>query len=354
MWNIDRKDPLRQIRDDDQKKKADMRVNAKSFQTVRCILAMTMIVVAAQVLEPPIPAAGPGYSSGKTSFAVKIRDNVSPYEIIYVSVLPGEKLDIEIVEPDGQSEFRLDAEWCEVRRNEQYKWTWSAPAGKGMYPLNILEIASGDRMIVNAFVVVPISEKKGEDLNGYRIGSYPAIPLRQLPIYTPPKGFIEVTEENLNTRVSPHFTLSQFLCKQEGGFPKYLVLRTKLLLKLELILEKVNEKGYACSTFNVLSGYRTPYYNKLIGNVKYSRHLWGGAADIFIDENPPDDMMDDLNNDGKNDYHDAAILYDIIDGMYGKSLYQHFIGGLGRYRKSSLHGPFVHVDVRGFRARWGD
>jgi hypothetical protein len=26
---------------------------------------------------------------------------------------------------------------------------------------------------------------------------------------------------------------------------------------------------------------------------------------------------------------------------------------LARYRKTPAHGPFVHVDVRGFRARWG-
>jgi hypothetical protein len=126
------------------------------------------------------------------------------------------------------------------------------------------------------------------------------------------------------------------------------------LLKLELILQAVNERGYTCDTFHIMSGYRTPYYNKAIGNVKYSRHLWGGAADIFIDENPRDGMMDDLNRDSKIDYRDAAVLYDIIDGLYGKPFYASFVGGLARYRKTPTHGPFVHVDVRGFRARWGE
>jgi uncharacterized protein YcbK (DUF882 family) len=126
-----------------------------------------------------------------------------------------------------------------------------------------------------------------------------------------------------------------------------------LLLKLELILEKVNEKGYRCDTFHIMSGYRTPYYNKAIGNVKYSRHIYGGAADIFIDENPKDNMMDDLNQDGKIDYRDAAIIYRIIDDLYGKKFYDPFLGGLARYKKTSNHGPFVHVDVRGRRARWG-
>jgi hypothetical protein len=154
--------------------------------------------------------------------------------------------------------------------------------------------------------------------------------------------------------VAPHFRLKQFICKQEGDYPKYLVIKERLLLKLELILERANEAGYYASTLEVMSGYRTPYYNKVIGNVKYSRHLWGGAADIFIDENPHDGMMDDLNNDGKNDYQDAAVLYDIVDEMFGKPWYEPFVGGLARYARTRSHGPFVHVDVRGFRARWGN
>jgi non-heme chloroperoxidase len=29
------------------------------------------------------------------------------------------------------------------------------------------------------------------------------------------------------------------------------------------------------------------------------------------------------------------------------------VGGLGVYRSTRHHGPFVHVDVRGYVARWG-
>jgi hypothetical protein len=208
--------------------------------------------------------------------------------------------------------------------------------------------------LLNVFVMIPREAVRDEHLNGYRIGRYPAIALKGLDIYQPPRGFVEVTERNRHTLVSPHFSLGQFLCKQESGYPKYVVIRERLLLKIELILEKTNDAGFECETFEIMSGYRTPYYNKLIGNVKYSRHVYGGAADIFIDENPRDDMMDDLNQDGISDYHDAGILYEIIDAMYGRPWYERFPGGLGRYRKTSSHGPFVHVDVRGFRARWGD
>jgi hypothetical protein len=36
-----------------------------------------------------------------------------------------------------------------------------------------------------------------------------------------------------------------------------------------------------------------------------------------------------------------------------KSWYQPFEGGLGLYQANRAHGPFVHVDVRGYPARWG-
>lgn len=34
-----------------------------------------------------------------------------------------------------------------------------------------------------------------------------------------------------------------------------------------------------------MSGYRTPYHNvPVLGNSAYSRHRWGGAANVFVDE----------------------------------------------------------------------
>jgi len=301
-------------------------------------------------------AASPatGFTTEKPGFSVRFKDEVSPYRVIGVFVLPEEVLKLEIVDVTKKGRFVLLTSGGSIIKRDTMKWQWRAPREKGLYHLRIYHTISLDTMTLNVFVMVPYAEMKGEYLNGYRIGKYPKIALKNLAIYKPPKGFIEVTEQNEETFIAPHFKLKQFLCKQTSGYPKYLVLRERLLLKLELILERVNEIGYKAETFNILSGYRTPYYNTVIGNVKYSRHNWGGAADIFIDEEPRDNMMDDLNNDGKVNYKDAAVLYDIIDDMYGKPWYERFVGGLGRYKKTPSHGPFVHVDVRGFHARWGD
>jgi hypothetical protein len=230
--------------------------------------------------------------------------------------------------------------------------------------------------------MVPFDQLANGSLNGYRIGNYPTIPLRQLSAYTLPRGFIEVTEANENTFVSPHFRLRQFLCKQESSYPKYMVLDSRLLVVLETILKKVNEKGLPTPTLSIMSGYRTPYYNRAIGNATtYSRHTWGDAADIFVDAHPRDGEMDDLNGDGNINIHDTEILYDIVSdlyepriqrflagGFFNEPILQQLIangytddqrlqrlmtGGLARYRETGSHGPFVHVDVRGIFTRWG-
>jgi len=314
---------------------------------------------AALWLALPSAAVGTDYEAGRAGFRLRVGSEVCPYRVFAFFVLPDAKLDIrDALEAPARAASSHDppqpsADAAGLERVAPGHWRWRAPGVPGLYPL-VFRNARGDSMRLNLFVLVPASKQQGDALNGYRIGQYPASPLKGQAIYKPPRGFVEVTASNQATWVSPHFQLRQFLCKQAGGFPKYLVLRERLLLKLEALLERVNEAGFRCDTFHVMSGYRTPWYNRTIGNVKYSRHVWGGAADVFIDVDPVDGMMDDLNGDGALNWRDGKVLYDLVDEFYGKAWYRGFEGGLGRYKKTASHGPFVHVDVRGYRARWGD
>lgn len=304
------------------------------------------------VFSGPAPAADPGFVPGRAGFEVRLRDEVIPYAVFGVYALPGEILTLEANDRVRKIRYVLRIEAGKVSTVASNKWRWQAPQSAGLYPLTILHPQSLDSISLNVFVMVPYDRLKGEYLNGYRIGSYPLVPLRQMAIYQRPRGFIEVTPENEETLVAPHFRLKQFLSKQESRYPKYMVLGERLLLKLEYLLGKVNERGYRCDTFHIMSGYRTPYHNRVIGNVKYSRHLWGGAADIFIDENPRDGVMDDLNGDGTIDLGDAALLYNLIESLGKTSGYNLYVGGLSTYRSTNAHGPFIHIDVRGYRARW--
>jgi hypothetical protein len=152
--------------------------------------------------------------------------------------------------------------------------------------------------------------------------------------------------------VTPHFQLHQFQCKQAGGFPKFIIVKEKMLLKLERLLEEVNRRGIDAKTFAVLSGFRTPQYNAAIGNpTSYSRHAYGDAADIFVDEDG-DQRMDDLDGDGRETVADARVLATIVEDLVGDDTFGDFVGGLGLYGPKPHRGPFVHVDTRGFRARW--
>jgi len=308
-------------------------------------------IAACLVLSSPAWSETPAFDNGKVGFSIRYKDQVSSYGVNGVFVLPGESLSIEVVD-SAADEHQMQVSGGSLNRQSAKAWKWTAPQQVGVHRLDIRQVP-GEDITLNAFVVIPYDRLQDERLNGYRIGNYPSAPLRQLAIYQPPAGFVEVQRGNLDTRVSPHFKLWQFLCKQDGGFPKYVVLQEKLLLKLELILEEINKRGHRIDSLHVMSGYRTPFYNHAIGNVRYSRHVWGGAADVFIDESPRDGQMDDLNRDGVVDERDAAVLHDIIDALYGKSFFAPFLGGLARYRATSAHGPFVHVDERGFRARWG-
>src|SRR2546427_736219 len=128
-------------------------------------------------------------------------------------------------------------------------------------------------------------------------------------IYKPRPGFIEVTKDNQDERLSPHFRLKQFHVKQQmSEWPKYVIVQTRLLLKLEEVLARVRRSGYHVDTLHVMSAYRTPWYNRAIGNeTTYSQHLWGSAADIFVDDDG-DGTMDDLNGDKRIDREDATVL----------------------------------------------
>lgn len=306
---------------------------------------------AVNALSPSWDPAPELYSPQRVPFQIQLGEIRSDQRIITTTVLPGKNLELR-AEGGPHARFELVESPFKLEPAEEWRWSGRAPENQGIYVFELLEADSGQRMWINVIVLVSRKSKRNGVLHGFRIGSYPSKPLNGLPIYLPPDGFVEVTARNEETWLSPHFQLRQFLCKQEGGYPKYLVLDEKLPLKLEFLLEAVNNRGIPAKTFSILSGYRTPFYNRAIGNGAYSRHLWGSAADIFIDNNG-DGQMDDLNGDGRVDRKDAELLYSIVDSLYEEPEFQPFFGGLASYNRNQVRGPFIHVDVRGARARWG-
>jgi len=226
----------------------------------------------------------------------------------------------------------------------------SAPAGDAW---GYARVRAGDRELTLTLMnMVSSSSVKNGILDGYRIGQYLQA-LRGQASYQAPKGFIRLTSSNRDVWVSDRYRLRDFQCKLDGA-SKFLYLRPEALLKLELLQQEVfHYLGLRFARFTIMSGYRTPYYNALIGNeTGYSRHLYGDAMDIYIDEDG-DGNMDDINRDGRVDRKDAIALLDAAEKLDRSSSWSWLKGGAGVYNANRAHGPYLHVDTRGSIARWG-
>ena len=305
-------------------------------------------------LLPVVAArADDAFDTKTASFAIAFHDETSAYRDTAVVAMPGAAVIFNAVGGPPGDYAAVTGDGTLVQQGP-HQWRWTAPERPGTYLITFEGPGKKkDDIVVHAFVMVPATKMKGGMLNGYRIGEYPAAPRKGNPMYLPPRGFIEVTKENQDTKLSPHFRLKQFLCKEDTtkSFPKYVLFKERLPLKLEAVLERVNAMGFKVDTLHVMSAFRTPYYNHAIGDVKYSMHQWGGAADVYIDPLKKDRMAD-LNRDGQVDMQDSKFLYDDIERMLATKDLSRFQGGMGFYPGNAAHPPFVHVDVRGTAARW--
>lgn len=219
-----------------------------------------------------------------------------------------------------------------------------APENAGFYSLVLSNNKTSKRLLV---IVKKPFNANNKQLNNYQIGLYPA-PYKGYTQYSAPNGFIEIFEKDLTRQLTPHVQVKNVICKQVSGFPKYLYVNNDGLMMLEELLSFVQNEGIKVSKFAFISGYRTPHYNRSIGNGKHSRHQYGDAFDLYIDEDG-DGRMDDLNGDGKLTVADVDVLYKVFEKFQKQSRYN---GGIGRYKPASHHGGFVHIDNRGFTARW--
>jgi uncharacterized protein YcbK (DUF882 family) len=232
----------------------------------------------------------------------------------------------------------------------------AAPSSTGIWSV-ALALGNAIRPVADFSVITlkPASAEKGGRIGLYYIGNWPSTRGRSTKVrYEAPKGFIEVTREQQNTELSDHFRLRDFFPHdQQNVWPKYIVVDMKLVDKIELVLAELEKQGISSRGVRVMSGFRTPQYNRSGGDPRgratLSRHMYGDAADIFIDNNG-DGRMDDLNHDGRVNINDARIILAAANRV--EAAHPSLIGGVGVYSGTSAHGPFTHIDTRGYPARW--
>ncbi|MEX2049070.1 MAG: D-Ala-D-Ala carboxypeptidase family metallohydrolase [Gemmatimonadota bacterium] len=314
---------------------------------------MPPVVVAAEpVGAPAAPLRWTPTSAGRparATFALEVAGTHVPLRVMALAVQPGEE--VTVAGPGVDGTLSASDAGGRLRSMGRNRWTWTAPEEPGFHAVRVVSSEPADTIDHTLMVAHPAEHVREGSLHGYAIGSYRARPASMSAVYEPPPGFIEVRPEDHDILVSPNFRLGQFLCKQPGD-PRFAVVSPALLLQLEALLVAVNEAGYATSELSVMSGFRTPAYNRAIGNTTdFSRHLWGDAADVYVD-NDRNGEMDDVNRDGRVDLADGRWLADVAERMMREGRGGVPAGGLSIYPPNSVHGPFVHVDARGHFARW--
>src|SRR6185312_5501059 len=179
----------------------------------------------------------------------------------------------------------------------------TAPSGAGIWNV-VLKVGSAIRPVAdfNIIAMLPFSAKQSGHIGTYFVGTWPSEHgvrgPKKAPVgaYGNPAGFIEVTAQNKNTPVSEHFKLGDFVTHDQATvWPKYIVLQQRLIDKLELVLADLEAHGYDVHGVHVMSGFRSPQYNATGGNpagrADLSRHMFGDASDIYIDDDG-DGQMD--------------------------------------------------------------
>jgi len=222
---------------------------------------------------------------------------------------------------------------------------WVAPDTPGVCPIALVD--EGAVKTVNVFVMIPADSMENGSVRGFMVGRYPKT--SPFPRLGPPRGFVEVTSENAGIHVSPRYRIGDFIPYKSRPLPQLLALHEDLPLKLELLTDLVQEKGLRCDRLEVMCGFRTVIRQRRSGAGHQSAHMYGGAADIYVDADN-NGTMDDLNHDGASDSKDSRLLLSCVDEL--EQRHPELVGGGGWYRRTRQRGPFVHTDVRGERTRW--
>jgi uncharacterized protein YcbK (DUF882 family) len=124
-------------------------------------------------------------------------------------------------------------------------------------------------------------------------------------------------------QLTKNFQLSEFSCHDGTPVPSGLIGNVQLLANNLQVLRDDIGRGVT-----ILSGYRTPSWNKKVGGKPQSFHMKAMAGDLTVKGMTPRQLH--------------ARIEKLIAAGKMKA------GGLG------LYPGFVHYDVRGRNARWSE
>jgi len=123
------------------------------------------------------------------------------------------------------------------------------------------------------------------------------------------------------SKLTKNFSLKEFRCKDGTDVPdEYMDNVQELADNLQVLRDHLGK------SIRVISGYRSPKYNRKIDGARRSQHLTASGADIKIKGLLPVEIK--------------VIILDLIREGKMKE------GGIGVYK------GFLHYDIRGKKVRW--
>ena len=125
----------------------------------------------------------------------------------------------------------------------------------------------------------------------------------------------------MSKQLTKNFKLSEFRCRDGTDVPEESMPNVQCLAENLQVL-----RDHLGKPIHVISGYRSPKYNRKIGGARRSQHMSARAGDIKIKGMTPKEIKE------------------VIEELISKG--EMVQGGVG------LYTTFVHYDVRGRKARW--
>lgn len=286
---------------------------------------------------------------------IQLKGLVIESNIFFATVMPGDSLNIKVSPNVSVEDVEWDAAGGYLTGVGEER-LYIAPKSPGRYPLRVTARKDGEKLdaVIQIFVLASSSRMENGILNGYDIGVYPDPSDRyDESICRQPAGFMYIEKSDADVHLTENYQVYQFFSDGGRSYPKYLLVSERLLLRLELITKEMRARGLMSGRFKIFSGFRPPSRNRSAGQAKFSRHMYGDAADIVIDDTGSKGTMDDLNHDGTVDLRDGLALYGVVDRMEADGSLKGIEGGVGAYPGNKSYGPFVHIDWRGGKqARW--
>ncbi|MFA4984956.1 MAG: D-Ala-D-Ala carboxypeptidase family metallohydrolase [Candidatus Brocadiia bacterium] len=237
---------------------------------------------------------------------------------------------------------------------------FTTPTKAGAHAISF--VSGEDTLVLNCLVPEYAPDARKGIALGVKIGAYPNPKggtermSKNIECYDAPTYFVRIDSTTESLPLAPSIRVGDLVAITSKENPtrhvNFAPADYTLIFKVDLAWRKFHKSHPSIPSWRLVSWFRTPRHNRLERGGTYSRHIYGDAVDIIVDQNG-DLRMDDINGDGKSNFADALEIAKVFEQMEWTG--DVAFGGVGAYDYPSEQsmGAAVHTDTRGFWSRWG-